>query len=129
MRNPILTGGCYCGDIRYRIESEILRSIVCHCPTCARTAGAHTVAWLTVPSDGIVLVSGEPMRRTSGTTTRTFCGRCGTKLSYRDDARSETDVTVSSIDRFHGFPSPVAVSVDNDDAHSETRIEMTSNAE
>lgn len=92
-----LTGGCYCGDVRYRIEGPVLRSTTCRCDSCARSIDAH-VAWLTVPSDGVVLVAGEPERRTDGPVTRTFCGRCGTKLTYRDDGRGETDVTVSSLD-------------------------------
>ena len=98
MNNAILAGGCYCGDIRYRIESKTLRSTTCRCTSCARTAGTHAVTWLTVPSAGVVLVAGEPTRRVDDTVTRTFCGRCGTKLTYRDDARGETDVTVSSLD-------------------------------
>ena len=76
---------------------------------------------------GIVLVAGDPKRCVDGAITRTCCGRCGTKLSYRDDERGETDVTVSSVDRFHSIPSPETV--DNDHVHSETRIEMASNAE
>lgn len=93
----MLTGGCYCGDIRYRIESEILSTSICRCASCARTIESQ-VAWLTVPSDGIVLIAGPPVRRTDGHITRSFCGRCGTKLTYRDDDRGETDVTVSSLD-------------------------------
>jgi hypothetical protein len=98
MNDTILTGGCYCGDIRYRIESKILRSATCRCTSCARTAGTHAVTWLTVPSDGVVLIAGEPERRVDDTITRTFCGHCGTKLTNRDDARGETDITVSSLD-------------------------------
>lgn len=99
MSNNILTGGCYCGDIRYRIECEILGTATCRCTSCARTAGTHAVAWLTVPSDGVILIAGEPAHHVDGTITRTFCGRCGTKLTYQDDARGETDITVSSLDR------------------------------
>ena len=97
MKDSVLTGSCYCGDIRYRIESRVLRAVSCHCETCSRTIADH-VDWLTVPSNAVVLVSGEPVRRTNGPVTRTFCGRCGTRLTYRDDDRGETDVTASSLD-------------------------------
>ena len=114
MTDNTLTGGCYCGDIRYRIESEILRSTTCRCATCARTAGTHAIAWLTVPSDSVILIAGEPTHRIDGTATRTFCGRCGTKLTYRDNLRGETDVTVSSLDR---GPALTEASVSQDTIH------------
>jgi hypothetical protein len=93
----VLTGSCYCGDIRYRIEGKISKAAACRCDTCSRTIDEH-VDWLTVPSDSIALVSGVPARKTNGPVTRTFCGRCGTRLTYRDDDRGETDVTASSLD-------------------------------
>jgi hypothetical protein len=122
MSIDILTGGCYCGDIRYQIEGDILRSVTCRCTSCARTAGTHAIAWLTIPSDSIVLISGEPTRCTDGIITRTFCSRCGTKLTYRDDARSETDVTLSSIDPFHRTPSLIPASLESNHivCHSDT---------
>ena len=90
------TGSCYCGDIHYQIEGDILRLTSCRCDTCSRTIDAH-VDWVTVQRDTIVLVSGTPKRRTVDAVTRTFCGRCGTLLTYRDESREEMDVTVSSL--------------------------------
>lgn len=112
MNDTILIGGCYCGDIRYRIESKGLRSATCRCTSCERTAGTHAVTWLTVPSDGVILIAGEPERRVDDTITRTFCGRCGTKLTYRDNPRGETDITVSSLD---GAKSVLTESVSQND--------------
>jgi hypothetical protein len=37
--------------------------------------------------------------RSSGAAVRSFCGRCGTQLTFqRDDAPSEVDITVCSLD-------------------------------
>jgi len=34
------TGGCFCGDVRYRAEADPFRVVHCHCGTCRRLSGA-----------------------------------------------------------------------------------------
>ncbi|HEX9172163.1 MAG TPA: GFA family protein [Telluria sp.] len=96
----MLTGGCYCGAIRYRVTGPISAPTVCHCELCRRTTGAPCVAWFSVPSGDFVLLSGTPTRfRSSIHATRTFCPACGTGLTFVDDATpGETDITTCSLD-------------------------------
>ena len=56
-----VSGGCLCGDIRYRIEAAPVEALYCHCQICRRAHGAPVVAWLTVPLDGFVVTAGGPV--------------------------------------------------------------------
>jgi len=47
--DEILTGGCLCGDVRYRITAAPVEALYCHCRMCQRAHGAPVIAWLTVP--------------------------------------------------------------------------------
>jgi len=98
--------GCFCGGVRYRITAAPQSSFVCHCVSCRRAAGAQSVAWLTVSSGDFSFVFGEPVEyRSSPGVTRTFCGGCGTSLTYRHDEDPDSvDVTTASLDRTDEFP-------------------------
>jgi hypothetical protein len=102
----VVEGGCLCGTIRYRAVGEPTNATLCHCRTCRRAAGAPVVAWVTFPSRGFAIVSGTPTRhRSSAKVLRTFCGACGTPLTYaHDDFPTGVDVTVCSLDDPEGFP-------------------------
>ncbi|MDQ3414120.1 MAG: GFA family protein [Verrucomicrobiota bacterium] len=101
-----ITGGCYCGAIRFCAEGPPLHQANCHCANCRRTVGAQAVAWITVASSGFLWEQGTPQRyRTDTGAWRTFCGGCGTSLSYEHDSRpNEIDLTTGSLDRAEDFP-------------------------
>jgi hypothetical protein len=96
----MLTGGCYCKAIRYRVSERITNPTNCHCQMCRGTTGAPCVAWFSVMSEDYELLSGTPAQfRASAHATRTFCPACGTQLTFVDDATAaETDVTICSLD-------------------------------
>lgn len=96
-----LTGGCFCGAVRYRAAAEPLCApTVCHCRSCQRAAGAHAVAWFTVPVAALVYEKGAPtVHGSSPGVRRTFCARCGSPLTYWNDRRAaEIDITVCTLD-------------------------------
>ncbi|MEO7723743.1 MAG: GFA family protein [Chthoniobacterales bacterium] len=79
-----ITGGCYCGAIRFRVEKKPMHQANCHCANCRRAVGGQAVAWITVASSGLLWEQGTPQRyRTDTGAWRTFCGACGTSLSYK----------------------------------------------
>ncbi|HTV79887.1 MAG TPA: GFA family protein [Steroidobacteraceae bacterium] len=96
-----LGGRCLCGDIRYRCTPPLYPPTLCHCESCRRAAGAHAVGWLTVRSQELQF-TGTPPREfeSSPGVHRTFCGRCGTPLTYRNARRpGEIDLTICSLER------------------------------
>lgn len=94
------TGGCFCGAVRYAITGPLRDASHCHCSSCRRTAGAPLVTWATYPRGAFRLTRGTPRElRSSPPVTRTFCGACGTPLTYLTRDEPEwIDVTVISLD-------------------------------
>jgi hypothetical protein len=102
----MLTGGCYCGAIRYQSAGPVSHQTICHCTQCRGTTGAPCVAWFTVPTSSLTLLGGQPAQyRASSRATRSFCPTCGTQLTFTDDASpQDTDVTTCSLDHPENVP-------------------------
>jgi len=99
-------GGCLCGDVRYRITGEPLATTLCHCRSCRLASGAPAVAWVVVRRADFVIERGDPIAfRSSPAVERTFCGRCGTSLTYRrDDSPASIDLHTATLDAAAAFP-------------------------
>ncbi len=109
MPDPVLTGGCCCGFVRFEVRGPFSDVTLCSCVTCRRASGAPVVAWATafapatpqgLVSANYVVVAGEPASfRSSDHGTRTFCPRCGTALTFSSTlAQNELDFTLCSLD-------------------------------
>ena len=96
----MLTGGCLCGEIRYRITAPPVEALYCHCRMCQRAHGAPAIAWLTVPLSAFTVTAGSPLAyRSSAKALRHFCGGCGTPLTWCEaDAARFVDVSIASLD-------------------------------
>lgn len=96
----MLTGGCYCGAIRYEVRAEPINRTLCHCEMCRRTTAAPCVAWFTIPKAQLHLGGASPTSfRSSSHATRSFCGTCGTQLTFADDDfPDDIDVSTCSLD-------------------------------
>ena len=97
----MLTGGCLCGAVRYQSSArELYPPTLCHCRSCQRAAGAHAVAWLTLPADSLRYLAARPSHvESSPGVRREFCGRCGSPLTYRNAQRpGEIDLTLCTLD-------------------------------
>lgn len=104
-------GGCLCGAVRYRIEGAPLGVAHCHCASCRRGAGSVVVTWAVVPKNRFAVIKGEPARWPSSPgVVRSFCGRCGSPLTYETDGRpGEIDITVGTLDRPEAMPPTLHV--------------------
>ena len=104
IRHP--EGGCLCGAIRYRVTAEPLARTICHCRSCRLASGAPTVAWSVFRPEDFAFVRGEPLRFSSSPSViRSFCGRCGTPLTYQHTERpAAIDVTTATFDHPVLFP-------------------------
>ncbi|MCW5892248.1 MAG: GFA family protein [bacterium] len=93
-----LAGGCFCGAVRYLAGGTPFDVTHCHCRDCRRVAGAPFVTWFSVRA-GELRVDGTPVRlASSADVERTFCGRCGTPLTWRRRGHDAIDVTAASLD-------------------------------
>ena len=99
-------GGCSCGAVRYEAEGTPSNTMVCHCRTCRRVSGAPVVAWVTFAANRFRFVKGEPASfHSTPPVTRTFCGDCGTALTYAHaDSSATLDVTTCTLDDPDAFP-------------------------
>ena len=95
-----LTGGCYCGNIRYEIDGTPFDPNICHCVDCRRVAGAPMVAWFSLLTPELRYVKGEPKTFASSEQAhRAFCPDCGTGLTYQNnDTKNEIDVSICTLD-------------------------------
>ena len=79
----VLTGGCFCGAVRY--EAGGLSSPVgyCHCETCRKTHSAPFMASALTPFDAFCWIKGEETVayiESSPGKRRHFCPKCGTHM-------------------------------------------------
>jgi len=95
-----MEGGCLCGAVRYAIAGKPISSGICHCETCRRTGSAPALPFVGVSSAGFRFTRGRPVDYASSSgVIRSFCGRCGSPLTYRrSDAPDELDVMTVSLD-------------------------------
>src|SRR5262249_53958586 len=90
----------------YRAGGVPSNTMVCHCRTCRRVAGAPVVAWVTFSRDEFEFTAGKPVEfSSSDPVRRTFCGACGTPLTYvHADAPATIDITTATLDDPEAFP-------------------------
>jgi len=108
---PVRTGGCLCGDIRYRAGGEPIDPHVCSCEHCKRLGGAPMMAWVSFPLASFSWVAGtDGMVRelswyhTYPTSKRGRCPRCGTQLCALDDGATTIAMTIFSLND-HASPA------------------------
>jgi hypothetical protein len=96
------TGGCLCGQVRYRITSEPVATRICWCKDCQRISSNGTVNLLVASSSLEVSgsLSGYTRTAESGNqVTRRFCGQCGSQLFADSTGRPGlTVVRVGTLD-------------------------------
>jgi hypothetical protein len=78
-------GGCACGVVRYRLQSEPLFVHCCHCLNCQRQTGSAFVINLLIEADRVELLAGEPQPvdapRDDGSMQRIYrCAQCQVAL-------------------------------------------------
>lgn len=102
---PVMTGGCQCGAIRYALFETPVSS-VCHCRMCQKAVGGLFAAYCKLPLDRFVWTRGEPTSfHSSSVAERHFCAACGTPLTFHYLGADAIEVTTGSLD------NPVAVPI------------------
>ncbi|MCB1132260.1 MAG: GFA family protein [Verrucomicrobiae bacterium] len=95
----MIHGRCLCGAVRYAIDAQPRGTSYCHCEDCRRASGAPVVAWTFFPAGSLSWTHGKPKLLHFANRERTFCGDCGTPISFFDPAIPEIfEVTTCSLD-------------------------------
>ncbi len=80
-----VTGGCFCGEVRYEVTGDAVIQLLCFCKDCLSITGTDGYAGYMVKDSDFRLVSGEPTVHTKSSKEgrqvhRHFCGVCGSNL-------------------------------------------------
>ena len=82
-----ITGGCYCGSVRYEATGEPLLRAECFCRECQYITGGNSVLIMAVSADGFKITKGEPTafarKDLERSVSREFCPSCGTHILTR----------------------------------------------
>ncbi|MCB1842467.1 MAG: GFA family protein [Halioglobus sp.] len=82
-----VSGGCYCGKVRYEAEGEPVMRGLCHCRECQYITGGGANVALAMPLAGFRYVADAPKgfarQDLDNAVLREFCPECGTHLTSR----------------------------------------------
>lgn len=109
MTDPI-SGGCFCGALRYTAHAAPIVMLDCQCTHCQKISGTGHLSHVVFPHDAVVVTGPSTafqMTGDSGTPkTRQFCPTCGTPVLATFAANpSVLVVSASSLDD-PGFYAP-----------------------
>lgn len=83
MNEQKLTGHCYCGAVKFQINGESDWVGHCHCESCRRQSGSVMTTFAGFKLDQLRFTGAIPKRTiTDDGVTRSFCGECGSPVSY-----------------------------------------------
>ena len=108
-----LTGGCYCGELRYESEGEPMLKASCHCRECQYISGGGPNYFMLMPKDGFRWTSGTPKQYTrsdlENPVTREFCVNCGTHVRTMLKGRDQIVLKVGTLDDPSIFEPKIAI--------------------
>lgn len=122
-----LDGGCFCGQIRYRVDQAPLFTMACHCTDCQQMSASAFSLGMAVPAAGFALLSDVAPRvldkqaESGATSTRYLCPACTTWTHTTTTGSPDTVIVrPSSLDDM-GWVRPIA-EIFTRSAHSWARL-------
>ena len=109
-----ITGGCYCGAIRYESKGDPEASLQCHCRECQYITGGNANVITVFPAEGFSFTKGEPKSFTRSDlerpVTRLFCPTCGTSIATKTPNRPNSIIVkVGTLDDPSVFKAQMAI--------------------
>ncbi len=108
-----LTGGCFCGAIRYSAAGEPVLQAQCHCRACTHVSGGAPNFFVLMAPEGFTYTAGTPQSFTRPDSergvTREFCGTCGTHLVTRRPGLEQIVLKVGTLDDPSIFAPQIAI--------------------
>jgi hypothetical protein len=109
-----VTGGCYCGEVRYEVNGPQEAAFQCHCRECQYLTGGN--------ANIVVVFAESDFRYTKGLAssfarsdlenpvTRHFCGACGTGIGSRSPSRPNSMIVkVGTLDNPGEYQAQAAI--------------------
>jgi len=97
-----MTGGCYCGALRFEAEGPAVFKGACHCRECQHISGGGANVFMGLPAKGFRYTKGAPKTFTrkdlDAPVTREFCGECGAPTLSR--IPSNPDLVIVKVGAF-----------------------------
>jgi hypothetical protein len=99
-RNPVLTGGCQCGAVRFAVSGLPAKISICHCRMCQKASGAPFASFADIENADFAWTRGKPAAfQSSSIAVRDFCRDCGTPLSFRRIDGPRIEIMTGTFDR------------------------------
>ena len=96
---PVYTGGCQCGAVRYEVSSAPFGVHVCHCRMCQKAVGGPFAVICPVLKSDFRVVRGEMSYFwSSDIARRGFCSRCGTPMTFEYPQVPDLGLLVGTFD-------------------------------
>jgi hypothetical protein len=75
-------GSCGCGAVEFRLNSEIVNVVNCHCNMCRRHNGSSFSTYAVLPFRFLEIIKGQEQIKeySVGSGKKHFCEKCGTPL-------------------------------------------------
>jgi hypothetical protein len=95
-----MRGRCLCGLVQFEVDEPVQACVNCHCESCRRQCSAPMTTYIGVPDNQWRWTTEKPkVFESSPGVERTFCGNCGTPLSFRSERMSGVmHLYVASLD-------------------------------
>lgn len=95
----VVTGGCLCGGVRWRVSGELRGVINCFCGQCRKTSGHHVAATRAALADFHLDSDGTlAWYHSSARARRGFCRQCGGNLFWQNADLATISIMAGSID-------------------------------
>jgi hypothetical protein len=103
MTEPVLTGHCMCGAVRFEVREPLVFAGYCHCTRCQRRTGTAAAAFGRIVPDSLAVTAGEELISSFDPPdgfSKLFCSACGSALwSRSQEDPSVISVRLGAIDR------------------------------
>lgn len=109
-----VSGGCYCGRVRYGANGVSLEVTECHCSQCRKQAG-HRYASTGTKTSNIEIEGAASVTwyRASPNAERGFCSICGSHLFWKPINEDYIGILAASIDEPSGLRMAKHIFVDD----------------
>jgi hypothetical protein len=107
-QQPVTTGSCLCGEVRYEITGHLGIFQYCHCSRCRKFSGSAFAANLLVAPKQFHWLSGEDLvgryeLSEAKHFATSFCKKCGSSLPWLSQTGKAVIVPAGTLDEDPGI--------------------------